>query len=309
MNEHLVFPLSSDVGDTPAPKARARAVYDYDIDLESNQSASRVARLVGRNKSVLEVGCGPGSQSRVFKEKLDCDVVGIEIDPDRAEKARTYCRAVHVANLETSNLGATIGDERFDVVVCADVLEHLRKPHNLLVEIKRFIKPDGYLVASIPNVTHAAIVYEMIHGRFEYRDEGLLDATHVKLFSCASALALLENAGYWVSDLQKARSQPQHTEFRTQPITQEDRQLLAAIQARNPDADTYQFIIKAHPFDDVPRGAEPAFSLREEVRQLQAKLSSYESELRRVQSHLDWYHTPVLSRFLKRFISRKNRAA
>ena len=275
------------------------AVYDYSFDLEGDRSASRVARLVGKNKTILEVGCGPGSQSKVFREQLGCDVVGMEIDPARAEKARAYCREVHIANLETDDLGNFLGEEKFDVVVCADVLEHLRNPEALLLKLKGFLKPEGYLVTSIPNITHASIVYEMIHGRFEYRNEGLLDSTHIKFFSCASALSLIEEAGYWVDDLQKSRSLAQHTEFKTNPISAEDKQILSAIRSRNPDSDTYQFIIKAFPLTNTTSNNN-AFTMREEIRQLQGKISSYESEVKRLNSTINWYRMPFIVRLMKK---------
>lgn len=282
------------------------AIYNYSFDLESNRSASRVARLVGRNKTILEVGCGPGSQSKVFREQLGCDVVGIEIDPVRAEKARTYCREVHVANLDTEDLGQFLKEEKFDVVVCADVLEHLRSPEALLLRLKDFLKADGYLVTSIPNVTHASIVYEMIHGRFEYQTQGLLDSTHIKFFSCASALSIIENAGYWIADFQRARSLAQHTEFKTNPISAEDKQILTAIRSRNPDADTYQFIIKSHPMLSAASQNENAYTMREKIRQLEGTISSYESELHRLKTQVRWYRTPFIVRLLKRLGLRGN---
>lgn len=302
MNEHLAFSPATSPDSVPGNESGTRNVYDYDFDLEGNRSASRVARLVGRNKSVLEVGCGPGSQSRVFKEKLGCGVVGIEIDPARAEKARAHCRAVHVANLETDDLTTILGDEKFDVVVCADVLEHLRTPGTLLRRLKDFLKADGYLVTSIPNVTHASIVYEMIHGRFAYRDEGLLDSTHVTLFSRASALSVIEDAGYWIADLQRAQSKPQHTEFKTNPVSAEDRALLATISARNPDADTYQFIIKAHPLNTPLAPDQSTFTMREKIRELEGTLNAYETELQRVKSLLKTYRTPLLVRLFRKLV-------
>ena len=287
-----------DIGDKASGDG---ALYDYSFDLESDRSASRVARLIGKNKTILEVGCGPGSQSKVFHESLGCDVVGIEIDPARAEKARTYCREVHVANLESEDLGAFLKEEKFDVIVCADVLEHLRNPGDLLVELKNFLKPDGYLVTSIPNITHASIVYEMIHGRFEYKTEGLLDSTHIKLFSCVSALSLIEDAGYWIAELQKVYSLPQHTEFKTNLISSEDKLILAAIYSRNPDANTYQFIMKAYPLNHSASQNNNAFTMREEIRKLKGIVSSCESELQRLNSALDWYRTPFIVRLMKKF--------
>ncbi len=276
------------------------ATYEYSFDLESNRSAPCVARLVGKNKTILEVGCGPGSQSKVFHGLLGCDVVGIEIDPVRAEKARAYCREVHVANLETEDLSVYLKEEKFDVIVCADVLEHLRNPENLLRGLNNFLKPNGYLVTSIPNVTHASIVYEMIHGRFEYKTEGLLDSTHIKLFSCASAISLIEDTGYWIAELQKVCSLPQHTEFKTNPISTEDKQLLAAIHSRNPDANTYQFIIKAYPLNNSDSHNSNVFTMREEIRQLQGKVTSYESELQKLNSILNWYRKPFIVRLVNK---------
>jgi O-antigen biosynthesis protein len=280
---------------------RNDGLYQYSFDLESCGSASRVARLVGKNKTVLEIGCGPGSQSKVFRGQLGCNVVGIEIDASRAKEARKYCREVHVANLDTDDLSQLLKEERFDVVVCADVLEHLRDPEAVLRSLKSFLNVNGYLVASIPNVTHVAVVYEMIHGRFEYRTEGLLDSTHVKFFSCASALSLIESAGYWVAELQKVRSFAQHTEFKTNPITVEDKEILAAIRSRNPDADTYQFVIKAYPLGDGGVRAGSVYTMREEIRELQREICSYEAELKRLKSIVAWYNTPFISRLWKSF--------
>lgn len=277
------------------------AVYEYSFDLTGNRSASKIARLIGKNKTILEIGCGPGSQSKIFKEELDCDVVGIEIDPARAEKARTYCREVHVVNLDIDDLSNFLKDEKFNIIVCADVLEHLRNPGDLLIGLKNFLSPDGYLVTSIPNITHSSIVYEMIHGRFEYRTEGLLDSTHIKFFSRTSALSLIEDAGYWIADLQKVHKLPQHTEFKTSPISADEKEILAAIHSRNPDADTYQFVIKAYPLNDSTTHNSNGLSMREEIRQLQGKISSYESELQRLNSSLDWYRKPFIVRLMKKF--------
>ncbi len=279
------------------------AVYEYSFDIAGSRSASKVAQLVGKNKTILEIGCGPGSQSKVFKEQLGCDVVGIEIDPVRAQNARKYCREVHVANLDDDDIGNFLKSETFDVVVCADVLEHLKNPEALLRKLKEFLRPEGYVVASIPNVTHASIVYEMIHGRFEYQTEGLLDSTHIRLFSCASALMLIENSGYWVGELQKVRSAPKQTEFKTTPITSEDKQILAIISSRNPDAETYQFVVKAYAMNSSGSSNDNSFSMREELRQLQNKIASYESELRRLNSIVDWYRAPFFVRLWQKLKS------
>ena len=274
----------------------AHQTYEYDFDLDGNRSASRVARLVGSGKRVLELGCGPGSQSRVFSEKLSCNVVGVEIDPERAERAKAYCRKVLVADLERSDIRELVAPEQFDVVVCADVLEHLRAPESLLSKIKDLISPGGYLVASVPNITHASIVYEMIHGRFEYRNEGLLDATHIKFFSHESLLRLFEDAGFCISEIQRVRSKPQNTEFKTTAISAEDRALLMEISRRNRDSETYQFVIKAYPLGDCASDNHPTLALSDEVLRLRQLTEEYEAELNRLRSQSQWQDRPISAR-------------
>lgn len=281
----------------------ADQTYEYDFDLDGSRSASRVARLVGSGKRVLELGCGPGSQSKVFSERLSCDVVGVEIDPQRAERAKVYCRKVLVADLERSDIRELVAPERFDVVVCADVLEHLRSPESLLSKVKDLVSPGGYLVASVPNITHASIVYEMIHGRFEYRNEGLLDATHIKFFSHESLLRLFEDAGFCISEIQRVRSKPQNTEFKTTPISEEDRALLTEINRRNRDSETYQFVIKAYPLGECALDNHPTLALSDEVSRLRQLTDAYEAELSRLRSQRQWQDRPISVRIAEKLRS------
>lgn len=223
------------------------ATYEYEAQLRGDSTAAKVARLVGPSKSVLEIGCGPGSQSRIFSQHLGCSVVGIEIDPERAAKARQFCKEVHTADLEATDLTELLGGIKFDVIVCADVLEHLRDPSRLLARLPALMQPDGYLVASLPNVTHASVVFELVHGRFEYGAEGLLDQTHVRFFTLQSAVRLLEGCGFLISDLQRTQVRPKYTEFQTDAKLESEQKILELILKSNPEAMTYQFIFKAHP--------------------------------------------------------------
>ena len=118
-------------------------LYQYSFNLQGSSAAARLARLVGKNKRVLELGCGPGSQSRVLRDELGCTVVGVEIDPSRAEKARAFCSAVHEADLEVQDIRELPDNEKFDVVTCADVLEHLKDPRNVLRGAKALLNDSA----------------------------------------------------------------------------------------------------------------------------------------------------------------------
>ena len=102
--------------------------YEYHVSANDKSHAARLIQMVGRAKRVLEIGCASGSQTRAMVEDMGCSVVGVEIDPVAAERARPYCSKLVVGNLETIDLAGTVGEDKFDVVMFADVLEHLRDP-------------------------------------------------------------------------------------------------------------------------------------------------------------------------------------
>jgi SAM-dependent methyltransferase len=82
--------------------------------------------------------------------------------------------------------------------VAADVLEHLRDPQRVLRLLERYLAPGGRLVVSLPNVANASVRVPLLFGRFNYADKGILDSTHVRLYTFETARALVESCGFSV---------------------------------------------------------------------------------------------------------------
>ena len=102
--------------------------YDTPIDPDDpTTSHGLVARLVGSGKRVLDVGCGTG-QLADYLQSHGNEVSGVEMDPESAELARPHLERLVVGDLDHLDLVAELGAGSFDVIVCADVLEHLRNP-------------------------------------------------------------------------------------------------------------------------------------------------------------------------------------
>jgi 2-polyprenyl-3-methyl-5-hydroxy-6-metoxy-1,4-benzoquinol methylase len=139
-------------------------------------------------------------------------VTGIEVNPEAAAKARLYCQRVICGDAEKLDYAKELDGERFDVVLFADVLEHLKDPSALLRRIRDFIESDGYVVASIPNIGHAAVVLELLAGRFAYRPFGLLDNTHIRFFNRRSIYETFEATGYVIEELSRIEVAPCATE-------------------------------------------------------------------------------------------------
>lgn len=140
---------------------------------------------------VLDVGCGFATTSQRICEAGN-RVTGIESNHDAAAVARTRIDRVIEADLQNA---AAVGDARFDVIIFADVLEHLPWPASVLRRYLELLKPGGSVMVSLPNVGLWSVRLSLMFGRFHYAESGVLDRTHLRFFTRSSAAELLRSAG------------------------------------------------------------------------------------------------------------------
>jgi len=251
--------------------------YDYHIDLEDKHSThTKILEMVNSGSYVLELGCATGYMTRYMTEQLDCRVVGVDIDEKAATLAESFCEKVITSDVETIDLRSAVG-EGFDVVIMADILEHLKNPKGLLVALRTVLKDSGFILVSIPNGVHGAVALELLDGRLDYRDTGLLDNTHLKFFDKAHILHLMDEAGYLVSHLDRIIVHPADTELKTQ-WEGYPREVTAYIEKVNPEYKTYQFILKAFPTTE--KGWKEG--LEDAIRSQRRKRSALEGNLKEV---------------------------
>lgn len=169
------------------------------IDPKPHGAHCKIINAIGKDKKVLDVGCATGNIDKILFEN-GCEVTGIEIDPKSAEIASKYCKSVIVGNIELLD-DLNCPDNYFDVLLFADILEHLKSPLNALKKLKRYLKDDGIVIITIPNVAYFEVRFAFLLGRFEYQDLGILDKTHLRFFTKTSALNMLEDAGFTLVSL------------------------------------------------------------------------------------------------------------
>ncbi|MGQ0679153.1 MAG: glycosyltransferase [Actinomycetota bacterium] len=223
--------------------------YDTEVDLGyTNTSQYRIVMMTGWNKRVLEFGPATGATSKVLKER-GCRVTGVEIDPQAAALASQHCERMITGNVEAVDLDAELGSERFDVILFADVLEHLADPARILRRVKGLLAPGGYVCASIPNVTHGSVRLALLAGAFPYSEAGLLDRTHLRFFDRKGVGDLFDRAGYRVCYWDNVDVDIFSTEMNLNahdyPV-----KLVEAICSSD-DYLTYQFVVRADPHPDL----------------------------------------------------------
>ncbi|WCB91940.1 Ubiquinone biosynthesis O-methyltransferase, mitochondrial [Baekduia alba] len=166
-----------------------------------SESHRLVLEAVPDGARVLDVGCATGYLAAELGRR-GCTVDGIEFDPDAAEQARAHCRAVVVGDLEApfthAEVERMLAGVKPDVIICADVLEHLRDPWSVLGWLAALLPPEGKAIISIPNIAHWTARRALLRGRFAYADYGLFDRTHLRFFTRDSARELARRAGFSV---------------------------------------------------------------------------------------------------------------
>lgn len=219
--------------------------FSTEVDLgDRNSSHTQLVLMTGEGKRVLEVGPATGYMTKVLHDR-GCKVVGLEVDPAAARLAEPYAERMIVGDIESMDLTEVLGDDRFDVVIFGDVLEHLLHPERVLEDTAEFLRPGGYVVASIPNITHGAIRLSLLAGQFRYTSEGLLDYTHVHLFDRQEVQSLFAESGYEI--LEESRTELDVFDTEVQLRESAFPEHLVDTIRQMPESLTYQFVVKAQP--------------------------------------------------------------
>jgi 2-polyprenyl-3-methyl-5-hydroxy-6-metoxy-1,4-benzoquinol methylase len=152
-------------------------------------------RIAPDAKSILEFGCGEAPLGAALKQRQKCRVVGIEIDRQAAAIAKKRIDDVYCGDAREI---VGILHETFDWIIGGDIVEHLDDPWTFLSDLRRITKPGGRLLLSIPNIAHAALVNDLLAGRFDYVYMGLTCVGHLRFFTRHTVEEMLAIAGWIV---------------------------------------------------------------------------------------------------------------
>jgi glycosyltransferase involved in cell wall biosynthesis len=168
--------------------------YDFKPDPFSSHTEILAIAERERPKRVLEVGTASGYLSERLKN-MGAEVIGIELDADMAAQAAPHCETMLVGDVDGQDL-ESLG--AFDMIICADVLEHLPRPEATLARLNALLKPGGHIVVSLPNIAMWLWRVKLLFGKFDYMPKGPMDETHLRFYTLTSAQKLLKQSALQV---------------------------------------------------------------------------------------------------------------
>jgi 2-polyprenyl-3-methyl-5-hydroxy-6-metoxy-1,4-benzoquinol methylase len=144
----------------------------------------------------LELGCGIGAFGALLRDTIEgAHVIGIESHQTASQEARSRIDVVVERPIDEA-LGS-IPPQSIDCVICNDILEHLVDPWETLGQLKQVLRPNGCVVASIPNVRHFPVFKSYFLGAdWKYEKWGVLDSTHLRFFTAKSIERMFCESGY-----------------------------------------------------------------------------------------------------------------
>ena len=214
--------------------------YDYELNFE-DQRIVRIFSQIVPGSTVLEFGSADGAMTRYMKEILGCQVYIVEIDEEAFSRAIVFAEGGICGDLDKLNFQEAFKGLTFDIVLMADVLEHLKNPERILREVNELLTPNGHVIISIPNVAYSGLIMGLVQNSFVRTDTGLLDRTHAQFFTRESILSLLQKNGWKAIFIKGYLNDPLNSEF-AQFATQEPAWIMEYLQDRV-EGNVYQYLV------------------------------------------------------------------
>lgn len=181
---HVTFKGNNDINITQLyVENRFRFIEKWGNDLiDTAYPKLELINMVPSNvKKVLEIGCSAGATGLEIKNRYSCELYGTEKNPALATIASKFYEKVDLVSCDETNLAYK--NDFFDLIILDQTIEHMIDPWNYIMDISKLLKPSGNIICRIPNVSHGEVLYQLLHGSWNYLNAGILNKEHIRFFT------------------------------------------------------------------------------------------------------------------------------
>jgi 2-polyprenyl-3-methyl-5-hydroxy-6-metoxy-1,4-benzoquinol methylase len=169
----------------------AERYLEFSKKWDPNDPKHTVLTYINVGESVLDVGCSYGSFGKRLIE-MGCECDGVEFYQPAIDLAKTILQTVYQIDLnDAQGLGRIT--KLYDAITFLDVLEHCIDPDKVLSTLNKNLKPSGKVYVSLPNIANFIDRWQILRGRFDYQEYGVMDKTHLRFFTKKTAIQLVGN--------------------------------------------------------------------------------------------------------------------
>ena len=218
-------------------------------------------------REVLDVGCFCGGSGQWLKKQFPgVRLTGIEMLDKAANIAREKYNTVILSKFE--DVDTSGWHSKFDAIIAADVLEHIYNPWVALKRLKPLLTPRGAIYISLPNIRNLNILMGLAGGEWRYASAGILDVTHIRFFTKAQALEMLQQTGWAVSEMRVNPDPSLSNHFKDKDISQINCIKVGNITLEDLKIEdviglfALQFFIRATPLSNHDQSGKGFFSAR-----------------------------------------------
>ncbi len=170
--------------------------YNMPLTIPEGGILDKIFKRIRKGACVLEFGCAYGRMTKHLKDELGCEVYVVELFEEAFNCAKQFAVDGVCGDIEALDYDAIFNGVKFDYIIFADVLEHLRNPEKVLTSINSLLKDGGEIIISMPNIGHNDVIANLYKNSFNYTSVGLLDDSHVHFLGKDNVENFAKNAGY-----------------------------------------------------------------------------------------------------------------
>ncbi|WP_348923314.1 glycosyltransferase [Enterococcus rotai] len=173
--------------------------YDFEMEVDESTSVGKIVAQIKENSRVLEFGPGNGRMTKYLMEEKNCYVAIVELDKELYDHVSEFSNDGFYGNIDEEAWTKHFEGQTFDYIIFADVLEHLMNPKNALMKVKPFLSAEGQILITFPNIAHNSVLIDLFNNKLDWRETGLLDATHKSFFVQSGFEKLFEEIGLFIA--------------------------------------------------------------------------------------------------------------